>query len=113
VEIGVDKLIADVILLGAECEIENNSKKVIPKTIHYCWFGKGAMPELVLECIDSWKKFLPSYDVAAEELKKVDWSRQPDSVKRTYKTPIWMLKAKRLVMKWGSAVKQALVKRLV
>ena len=51
------------------------------------------------------------HDVAAEELAKVDWSKQPDSVKRTYKTPIWMLKAKRLVMKWGSAVKQALIKR--
>ena len=36
---------------------------MIPKIIHYCWFGKGQMPELVLECIDSWKKFLPSYDM--------------------------------------------------
>lgn len=53
------------------------------------------------------------HDVAAQELAKVDWSKQPDSVKRTYKTPIWMLKAKRQVMKWGSAVKQALVRRLV
>jgi glycosyltransferase involved in cell wall biosynthesis len=53
------------------------------------------------------------HDVAAQELAKVDWSQQPDSVKRIYKTPIWMLKMKRQVMKWGSAVKQALVKRLV
>ena len=53
------------------------------------------------------------HDVAAEELNKVDWDKQPASVKKRYKTPIWMLKAKRQVMKWGSAVKQALVKRLV
>jgi len=53
------------------------------------------------------------HDMAAQELAKVDWSKQPENVKRIYKTPIWMLKAKRLVMKWGSAVKQALVKRLV
>ena len=53
------------------------------------------------------------HDLAAQELAKVDWSQQPDRVKRIYKTPIWMLKAKRLVMKWGSAVKQALVRRLV
>ena len=53
------------------------------------------------------------HDVAAQELAKVDWSKQPESVKRIYKTPIWLLKAKRQVMKWGSAVKQALVKRLV
>ena len=51
--------------------------------------------------------------VAAQELAKVDWSKQPENVKRIYKTPIWMLKMKRQVMKWGSAVKQALVRRLV
>ena len=53
------------------------------------------------------------HDLAAQELAKVDWGQQPDSVKRIYKTPIWMLKMKRQVMKWGSAVKQALVKRIV
>lgn len=46
------------------------------------------------------------HDIAAQELAKVDWSQQPDSVKRIYKTPIWMLKMKRQVIKWGSAVKQ-------
>lgn len=51
------------------------------------------------------------HDIAAQELAKVDWSQQPDSMKRIYKTPIWLLKAKRQVMKWGSAVKQALVRR--
>ena len=50
------------------------------------------------------------HDQAAEELKKVDWSKQPDSVKRIYKMPIWMLKAKRQVMKWGSAVKQLIIR---
>ena len=53
------------------------------------------------------------HDLAAIELAKVDWNQQPDSVKWIYKTPIWMLKVKRLVMKWGSWCKQALVKRLV
>ena len=53
------------------------------------------------------------HDIAAQELAKVDWSKQPDSVKRMYKTPIWILKAKRQVMKWGSWCKQALVRRLV
>lgn len=36
---------------------------MIPKIIHYCWFGRGAMPDLVLKCIDSWKKFLPEYEL--------------------------------------------------
>ena len=50
------------------------------------------------------------HDVATEELKKVDWSKQPDSVKRTYKTPIWILKAKKQVMKWGSWCKQLIIR---
>ena len=50
------------------------------------------------------------HDVAAQELAKVDWSKQPNSVKQIYKTPIWLLKSKRLVMKWGSAVKQVVIK---
>lgn len=34
---------------------------MIPRTIHYCWFGQGAMPELATKCIDSWHKFMPEY----------------------------------------------------
>ncbi|MGB3065727.1 glycosyltransferase family 32 protein [Sphingobacterium thalpophilum] len=36
---------------------------MIPKIIHYCWFGRGEMPELVLHCIDSWKRYLPDYEI--------------------------------------------------
>ena len=36
---------------------------MIPKVIHYCWFGRGKMPELALKCIDSWKRILPEYEL--------------------------------------------------
>lgn len=36
---------------------------MIPKRIHYCWFGRGAKPELANKCIASWKKFLPDYEI--------------------------------------------------
>lgn len=36
---------------------------MIPKIIHYCWFGRGEMPELAKMCIASWKKFLPEYKI--------------------------------------------------
>lgn len=36
---------------------------MIPKIIHYCWFGRGKMPELAVKCIDSWKKYLPDYEI--------------------------------------------------
>ncbi|MCM1140042.1 MAG: glycosyl transferase [Muribaculum sp.] len=36
---------------------------MIPKVIHYCWFGRGPMPQVAYECIESWKKFLPDYEI--------------------------------------------------
>ena len=35
---------------------------MIPKIIHYCWFGKGQMSEMALKCIDSWHKYMPEYE---------------------------------------------------
>lgn len=36
---------------------------MIPKKIHYCWFGRGAMPQLAIKCINSWKQYLPDYEI--------------------------------------------------
>ncbi len=36
---------------------------MIPKVIHYCWFGRGKMPKLAEQCIASWKKYLPDYEI--------------------------------------------------
>lgn len=36
---------------------------MIPKIIHFCWFGCNPLPPLALECIASWKKFFPDYEI--------------------------------------------------
>jgi len=36
---------------------------MIPKVIHYCWFGDGQMSALHQRCIDSWRKFCPDYEI--------------------------------------------------
>lgn len=36
---------------------------MIPKIIHYCWFGRGQLPPLALKCIQSWKKYCPDYEI--------------------------------------------------
>lgn len=36
---------------------------MIPRVIHYCWFGGKPKPQVVLDCIASWKKFLPDYEI--------------------------------------------------
>lgn len=36
---------------------------MIPKVIHYCWFGRNPLPPLAIKCIESWKKYLPDYEI--------------------------------------------------
>lgn len=36
---------------------------MIPKIIHYIWFGKGKKSELIDNCINSWKKYCPDYEI--------------------------------------------------
>ncbi|SET10969.1 glycosyltransferase family 32 protein [Prevotella sp. kh1p2] len=36
---------------------------MIPKIIHYCWFGDKPLPLSALECIDSWKRYFPNYTI--------------------------------------------------
>ena len=37
--------------------------KMIPKTIHYCWFGRNPLPKSAVKCINSWRKFFPDYEI--------------------------------------------------
>ena len=36
---------------------------MIPKVIHYCWFGRNPLPASAQKCIASWRKFLPDYEI--------------------------------------------------
>lgn len=36
---------------------------MIPHIIHYCWFGRKPLPPLAIKCIESWKKYLPDYEI--------------------------------------------------
>lgn len=36
---------------------------MIPKIIHYCWFGGSPLPPLARMCINSWKKYCPDYEI--------------------------------------------------
>lgn len=36
---------------------------MIPKKIHYCWFGRGPKPKSFLKYLESWKKYLPDYEI--------------------------------------------------
>lgn len=36
---------------------------MIPKIIHYCWFGGKPLPRLARKCMASWKKFFPDCEI--------------------------------------------------
>jgi len=36
---------------------------MIPKKIHYCWFGTKPLPKIAKKCIASWKKYCPDYEI--------------------------------------------------
>ena len=50
---------------------------MIPKKIHYCWFGRGKMPELAVKCIESWKEYLPEYEIKEWNEDTFDLSLYP------------------------------------
>ena len=50
---------------------------MIPKIIHYCWFGGAPLPRLACKCIDSWKKFFPNYEIREWNEENFDVDRLP------------------------------------
>lgn len=48
------------------------SNALIPKRIHYCWFGEKDKPELIKKCIASWKQHLPDYEIVEWNEKNFD-----------------------------------------
>lgn len=57
---------------------------MIPKIIHYCWFGRKPLPPLALKCIASWKKFLPDYEIKEWNENNFDVTQIP-YIKQAYK----------------------------
>ena len=36
---------------------------MIPKMIHYCWFGGNPLPDEVKKYMETWKKYCPDYEI--------------------------------------------------
>lgn len=61
---------------------------MIPKIIHYCWFGGGQLPELSKKCIESWKKYCPDYVIKEWNERNFDLNSSA-YVKEAYKEKKW------------------------
>lgn len=82
-----------------------------PYTIHRDAWMRLLDKLRVCGLLDYWMSDV-YHEVAAAELAKVDWSKQPKKVIRIYHTPIWMLKAKRRFMQIGSYWKQRIIRMI-
>lgn len=60
----------------------------IPKTIHYCWFGENSLGDNELACIESWKNYLPDYEI--KQWNESNWDIDCcEYVKEAYSVKKW------------------------
>ena len=62
---------------------------MIPKIIHYCWFGGGPKPKSVEKYIRSWKKYCSDYEIIEWNEDNFDISSSPLYVKQAYAAKKW------------------------
>lgn len=59
---------------------------MIPKILHYCWFGDCVMPMLAKQCIDSWQKYMPEYKLMRWDEGNFDIKASPLYVRQAYES---------------------------
>ena len=50
---------------------------MIPKIIHYCWLSSDPYPEVIRQCIASWHKHLPDYQIKLWNMDSLDYNAIP------------------------------------
>lgn len=65
---------------------------MIPKVIHYCWLSGENFPNEIQECIDTWKKKLPDYEIKEWNTHTFDVNSIP-WVKEAYSLRKWAFAA--------------------
>lgn len=61
---------------------------MIPKVIHYCWFGHGDKSPLIKKCIKSWSEISPDYEIREWNESNFDINICP-YVKQAYEQKKW------------------------
>ena len=61
---------------------------MIPKKIHYCWFGSGELPDKDKKNIENWKKLCPDYEIIRWDESNYDYKKNK-YMKQAYKSKKW------------------------
>ncbi|MBQ8830079.1 MAG: glycosyl transferase [Oscillospiraceae bacterium] len=57
---------------------------MIPKTIHYCWFGGNEKPKSAVKCINSWKKHCADFEIIEWNEDNIDIDKCPKYIRDAY-----------------------------
>lgn len=71
-------------------QLRLTDKPIIPKTIHYCWFGGNAVPEQYQKYMESWKTFCPDYKIQRWDENNYDITKNK-YMYEAYKNKLWAL----------------------
>lgn len=69
--------------------MQKTEKEMIPKTIHYCWFGRGPKPKLAQKCFRSWKRYARGYKIIEWNEDNFDIASSPLYVRQAYEMKKW------------------------
>lgn len=61
---------------------------MIPKKIHYCWFGRNPLPEIAIKCMESWEKYCPDYEIICWDESNCDMTAN-QFVEQAYENKKW------------------------
>lgn len=61
---------------------------MIPKILHYCWFGGKPLPKAAQKCVYSWRRLLPDYEIKRWDESNVDLSMN-DYTRFCYDHKLW------------------------
>lgn len=69
-------------------DIKRSASPLIPKVLHYCWFGKSPIPEKNKKWMESWKRYCPDYEIIEWNESNYDISKNC-YMKQAYEKGKW------------------------
>lgn len=60
----------------------------IPKKIHYIWVGGTPKPPIVLKCMNSWKRYMPDYEICEWNEQNYDVEKN-EYIRKAYEQKMW------------------------
>lgn len=65
-----------------------SERMLIPKTIHYCWFGKKPIPDQYRKWMESWQKYCPDYKIVEWNENNYDITKNK-YIEQAYAKKMW------------------------